>query len=98
MTRVVSLIVNGEEILLDHFVRAFVDHTVHGILKSLEGTEPAADVDLTVKEDKVTIQLNSKHVSTNAFVNKIIRSTLSGMVAPLKGVTGDAKTIEIRIK
>jgi hypothetical protein len=98
MTKFISLRVNDIDIKLDYFVQAFVDHTISGMLESLEDTEPIQELDLTLEGDTINIQLNSKHVSTNTFVNKIMKSTLSGMVAPLKGVTSEVRNLRVQIK
>jgi hypothetical protein len=87
MTGKVSMQVNSVDISFDHFVRSFIDYTVSGMLGSLDNTEPIQDLKLTLAGDKIYIMLNGKAVSTNQFVNKIMKSTLFGMVAPLKGVS-----------
>jgi|WetSurMetagenome_2_1015567.scaffolds.fasta_scaffold291961_2 hypothetical protein len=98
MTKYISLKVNDVDIKLDYFVQAFVDHTVRGMLESLEDTESVRELDLTLEGDTIGIQLNSKHISTNNFVNKIMKSTLSGMVAPLKGVSSEVRSMRVQIK
>ena len=86
MTGKTSLEVNGNVIKLDRFVRAFVVHTVSGMLESLDDTEPIANLILSINDKEIYIMLNGKSVSTNEFVNIILKSTLFGMVFPLKGV------------
>jgi hypothetical protein len=98
MTVNLSLTVNGALIDTQYFVASFVDHTVSGMVESLEGTGKIKDLDLFVDEDNVTLNLNGAIIPANAFVVKIIRSTMYGMVAPLKGVIGVPKTVEIKIK
>ena len=98
MTKKVALQVNGAPISLDYFVQSFVDHTVRGMLESLENTEPIRHLRLTIGDEKVDIQLNGKAVSANVFVSKIMRSTIAGMIAPLKGVNGPLKTAAIEIE
>ena len=90
MTRQVSLSVNDAPISLDYFVQAFIDHTVSGMIESLEGTGPVKTASLAFDGDKVAVTLNGAVVPTNVFASKIIRSTTVGMVSTLKGV----KTVE----
>ena len=87
MTKKIGLQVNGAPISLDYFVQAFIDHTVSGMLESLENTEPIAHLNLSIDGDKVDIMLNGKPVSANKFVGRIMKSTIFGMVSPLKGVS-----------
>ena len=98
MTKKVILQVNGVPISLDYFVQSFIDHTVRGMIESLEDTEPIQRLELTIEDGKVKIQLNGKAVSANLFVSKIMTSTISGMVAPLKGITAALKSARIEIE
>jgi hypothetical protein len=86
MTKKVEMQVNGTNIVLEHFVESFVEHTVSGMLESLEDTGPIKDLNLSMEDNKINIILNGRHIETNEFVNKIMKSTLYGMAAPLKGV------------
>ena len=87
MTREVTLSVNGNPISTDYFVAAFIDHTVSGMIESLEGTGKLERLTLSIDGEKVTINLNGANVQVNAFASKIIKSTIGGILAPLKGVT-----------
>lgn len=87
MTREVSLLVNDQPITLDYFVQGFIDHTVSGMLASLEGVGTILRVELSIEGDNVTVNLNGAHLPTNPFVSKIIRSTTLGMASSLKGVS-----------
>lgn len=98
MTKKISLQVNGAPINLDYFVQSFVDHTVRGMIESLENTEAIKRLNLTVEGDNVDIQLNGKPISANRFVSKIMKSTISGMVAPLKGVNGPLSSAKIEME
>jgi len=86
VTRQVSLSVNDAPISLDYFVQAFIDHTVSGMIESLEGTAPVKTATLAIDGERVSVTLNGAPVPINAFVSKILRSTTAGMVSPLKGV------------
>ncbi len=87
MTREVSLLVNDQPITLDYFVQGFIDHTVSGMLASLEGVGTIRQAEVSIERDNVTVNLNGAHLPTNPFVSKIIRNTTVGMVSSLKGVS-----------
>jgi hypothetical protein len=87
MTREVSLLVNDQPITLDYFVQGFIDHTVSGMLASLEGVGNIQRVEVSIEGNDVTVDLNGVHLLTNPFVSKIIRNTTVGMVSSLKGVS-----------
>jgi hypothetical protein len=41
--------------------------------------------------DAVAIELNGKKLQTNVFASRIIKSTVAGMLAPMKGVSAVKK-------
>ncbi len=98
MTVQLKLAVNDNPIMTDYFVAAFIDHTVSGMIESLEGTGAISDLKFTLDGDVVTINLNGKEVPINEFVTKIMISTTFGMLAPLKGVTHPIKKVNLTIK
>ena len=98
MTVQLNLNVNDMPIKTDYFVEAFVDHTVSGMIEALEGTGPVKDLEMSIEGNSVSIKLNGSDVPINAFVIKIIRSTMNGMVSVLKGVNGNVKTLKLNIK
>ena len=91
MTVNLKLTVNDVPIQTDYFVAGFIDHTTGGIIESLEGTGKIKELNLSIDGDKVTVNLNGAHIPTNVFASKIIRSTIFGMVLPLKGVSDPKK-------
>ncbi|MFC2005904.1 hypothetical protein ACFLVG_02970 [Chloroflexota bacterium] len=97
MIEQVSLLVNDTPIELDNFVQGFIYHTMDGILAALKGTGEIKSLDVSIEEDKVTVNLNDATVRINPFVNKIIRNTIVGMVSSLKGVS-EIKKVNINIK
>ena len=97
MTVSLSLTVNDAPISTDYFVGGFIDHTVSGIIESLEGTGKIKDLNLSIDGDKVNVNLNGAVIPTNAFASKIIKSTILGMLAPLKGVSADTRKVSIVI-
>jgi hypothetical protein len=99
MTKEVTLTVNGVSIKLDYFVEQYVDHVVGGIIGSLRGTGDVEQVELSVDDGQtVRINLNGEPVSLKEFPILIIRSTLAGLVAPLKGVSGALRQLRLTLK
>jgi hypothetical protein len=98
VTRQVSLSVNDMPIDIDYFVENFIDHTVGGIITSLKDTGEINDLELRIdNEGQVTIILNGAEVPLKYFPIEIIKSTIEGMVSPLKGVEGSVNTLELKI-
>ena len=87
MTSQTSLLVNNAPIPTDYFVAEFIEHTVAGMMASLEGTGEIKSLDITIDADNVTINLNDAPVPVNVFVSKIVKNTITGMVSSLKGVS-----------
>jgi len=67
------------------------------MLGSLKDTGQVSAFTLSIEGDKVKIVLNGKAVKTNEFSSKIIKSTVFGMVSPLKGVVVPITTLKIDI-
>ena len=98
MTRHISLSVNNVPINLDYFVENYIDHVVGGITASLKDTGEINTLELTIdNEGQVTINLNGADVPLSYFPVEIIKSTLEGIVTPLKGVDRVLSPIEIKI-
>lgn len=97
MTRQVILLVNNLPIDLDYFVQGFMDHTIAGMLESLEGTGTLQSTDITLEGDRTTVKVNGAIIPTNPFVSKIIKNTIVGMVSSLKGV-GKIDKVSVNIK
>ena len=100
MTRQISLSVNGTPINLDYFVAGYLDHVTGGILASLKDTGEIKKLNLIINnKGNVKINLNSADLPINYFVEEIIRSTFTGMIAPLKGVDKDKplQSLELNI-
>ena len=98
MTRQVNLTVNDVPIKLDYFAEEYVDHVVGGIVSSLRGTGEIRDLEMAVDNGgRVRISLNGEDVSLKKFPVLIIKSTLDGMVAPLRGVDGPVDRLNVTI-
>jgi hypothetical protein len=70
-------------------VENYLFHVVSGIMASLHDTGEINELTLNVdNEGQVDIQLNGGPVELKYFPIEIIRNTLFGAVAPLKGVEG----------
>jgi hypothetical protein len=98
MTVQINLTVNDNPIMTDYFVAGFIDHTVSGMIESLEGTGEIKELKLTMDGNRIDINLNGCEVPINEFVTRIIRSTTIGMLSPLKGVTQPVKKVDLMIK
>jgi len=93
-----SLVVNGEPITLDFFVGGYVEKVVGGIVSSLKGTGKIETLRLSIDSaGTVAMILNGADVSLNDFTIEIIRSTILGMIAPLKGAPASVESLEITI-
>ena len=98
MSKQVSLSVNDKPIDLDYFVHKFIDHTIGGMLTSLESVGEIESLDLSIDEaGQVAINLNNTVLPINIFVNEIIKSTVTGMLSPLKGVS-EVNKVNISIR
>jgi hypothetical protein len=99
MSRKTSLTVNNVSIKLDYFVESYVFHVTSGIIASLNNTGPIKTLDLTLDDTgDIKIDLNGTGVPLKPFPVEIIRNTLAGMTANLKGVKGELKTLEIKLE
>jgi len=98
MAEQVELSVNNIPIKLDYFVHEYLEKVVGGIIASLHDTGAIKDLELTVDNNgDITIRLNGTDISLKEFPVQIIRSTIEGMVTPLKGVEGRVNNVEIKI-
>lgn len=99
MARKVSLSVNNVPINLDYFVTEYIDSVAGGIIASLRDTGEIETLELSLDNTgEVKIRLNNSDIPLKSFPIEIIRSTLLGMVVPLKGVDSEVNTLEISIK
>ena len=98
MTRKISLTVNDTPVSLDYFVSGYIDHVVGGIVASLRDTGEIKNLELTLdKEGQVKIDLNGAGVPLTFFPVQIIRSTLLGILEPLKGVGKKVNNVALSI-
>lgn len=94
-----NLMVNGHQIEMNPFVEVYAYQLSGGIVASLKDTGAIKQLLLEVKDNAdVKMTLNGKDVPLNFFATEIIRNTLAGMVANLKGAEGGMKTLEIKIE
>ena len=98
MAKKVNLSVNDVPINLDYFVESYLEHVVGGIVGSLHDTGDIETLELDVdNEGQVFINLNNADVPLKYFPVEIIRSTIMGMIAPLKGVEGEVDRVSLTI-
>lgn len=94
----ISLSVNNTPVNLDEFVGGYLEHVTGGIIDSLKNTGEIDTLKLTIdNENQVAIMLNNAEVPLSYFPVEIIRSTVLGMVAPLKGVSSSVDSLELTI-
>ena len=86
MTRIITLTVNDLPVEIDYFVQGFIEHTVSGMISSLEGTGEIKTLNISIEEEGVSIILNNSIIPVNPFVSKIVRGTIAGLASSLKGV------------
>lgn len=99
MARKVSLSVNNMPIDLDYFVTNYLDCVTGGIISSLHDTGEIEDLLITLDNTgDIKITLNNSDIPLKEFPIGIIRSTLLGMIAPLKGVEPEVYNLELMIK
>jgi hypothetical protein len=93
----VSLMVNGQPISLDGFVKELIDSTVGGMLLALEGVNEINDIDLQINGGEVSVAVNGAEVPINSFASNTIKNTVIGMISSFKGVS-QVNTARILIK
>lgn len=99
MARQTSLSVNDMPIELDYFVHDYIGYVIEGILASLKDTGEIESLRLDIdNEGQVAITLNGADVPLKYFPIEIIRSTVLGMISPLKGVPDEVNRLEIIIQ
>lgn len=99
MAKKVQLTVNGRPLILDYFVHEYLEKVTSGIIASLNNTGEIERLELSINPDgQVSIHLNDADVTLKEFPVKIIKSTIEGILAPLKGVEGAINTVEIKIE
>ena len=100
MTREIKLTVNDKPIQIDYFVAGFIDHTVTGMLAGLEGTAEGKikSAEINIDGAAVAVNVDNSPLPINAFVIKIIGSTLKGLLSTLKGVDSQINTVALQIK
>jgi hypothetical protein len=101
MATQVSLSVNNMPIKLDYFVHEYIEHVIGGVVGSLRDTGEIDSLELSIdNEGQVEINLNGSVIPLKEFPIEIIRKTIFGMIAPLKGVSevNEVSRLEITIK
>jgi hypothetical protein len=99
MAKKVKLTVNNNPIELDFFVHEYIEKVVGGIVASLNDTGEIENLELTIDNSgQVSIHLNEADVPLKEFPVQIIKSTIDGILVPLRGVEGSINTVEIVIK
>jgi len=88
MVKQVSLSVNDVPIQLDEFAKGYIYHVARSIVASLKDTGAIETLELSIdNEGQVTINLDNSEVLIKYLPNEIIKSTILGIVTPLRGVS-----------
>ena len=98
MTRRIGLSVNDETIEMDYFVQGFLDHTVVGMVSSLEGVGDIDEAAISVEGENTAVWVNGKPLTLNDFAATIVATTVRGMVSALKGVEGAEEKIRVAVQ
>ena len=67
-------------------IQNFLDHTVVGMVSSLEGVKEIRDLEVSVEGARTKISLNGSYLPTNEFVDDLFRKTLLGLLSALKDI------------
>jgi hypothetical protein len=86
MTRKITLLVNNTPVEIDYFVQNFLDHTIVGMVSSLEGVKEIRDLEVFIEEAQTRLLVNGSVLPTNEFVNDLFRKTLLGLLSALKNI------------
>jgi hypothetical protein len=97
MATELTLTVNEVSIKTDYFVKEFTEHTVIGMMAGLKDTGEVKDLQFTIREGEVTININGRSIPVNEYATRIIITTTEGLLKPMKGVTFPIQKVEIRI-
>jgi hypothetical protein len=94
---ILSLAVNDVPVKTDHFVAGFIVHAVVGMIEILKGAAKIDNLTVVIDGNAITIILNGKHKQTNVFAGWIIKSTVDGIIAPLKDVQDAKKRLSVLV-
>jgi hypothetical protein len=95
-----SLRVNNKDIDLDNFTQSFLSSTVLGMLSTLRGLEKPEELDdikVAVCDEDASMVAGGVEIIMNQFIRDFVRNTVKAMVAPLRGVDLEIKTVELNL-
>jgi hypothetical protein len=92
------LTVNGISIETLNFVKDFTENTVIGMMGGLKDTGTVGELVINLRSGYIDLAVNGRPIPLNDFANRIIISTIEGLLQPMRGVTFPIKTIELYIK
>lgn len=91
-----TLRVDGKSVELNPFVEAFLGNICEAILRSLKGTQAARSAIFRIEGRKVELHVDSRRVDLHmgrGFAGVLVRDTLMGALAHLRGVRGGAQIL-----
>jgi hypothetical protein len=92
------LTVNGISIETLNFVKDFTENTVIGMMGGLKDIGTVGELEMNLRSSCIDLAVNGRPIPLNDFANRIIISTIEGLLQPMRGVTFPIKTIELYIK
>jgi hypothetical protein len=97
MAAELNLSVNGIPIETLNFVKDFTEHTVLGMMAGLKDTGIVHELELKLQKGSIALVVNRRPIPLNEFANRIVISTLEGLLQPMRGVTFPIKTVDLSI-
>ncbi|MEN8614456.1 hypothetical protein ABFB09_04120 [Dehalogenimonas sp. THU2] len=85
-SKVVTLDVNGNDVLLSFFVQTFFDKVLDGMVGALESACQVETLELKAGAGDTTLTVNGTSISMNEFVRTAFRNTTRGMISSLRGI------------
>jgi len=82
----IELKVNRNSVELTEFVASFIDGAAGGLITSLKGIEIYSSYTVHMTDRRLDITVDGAQLTVNAFVENLVRNTITGMVLRLKSV------------
>jgi len=93
----VELKVNGKRVELTQFVASFIEGAAGGLITSLKDIEIYTGYTIHMTGRSLDITVDGTRLKTNAFVENLVRNTLTGMAVRLKSVD-NVDELELKVE